>query len=58
MDNTCVIIWILNSITKEIAMGLWPFKLAFEIWNRLQKIYTQLNHARDFQPEHILSKYK
>jgi len=57
-NNARVISWILNSVHVDVALNLRPFNLAAEMWKHLKKVYSQCNHARDFELEHTLSKYK
>jgi len=57
-NNARIISWILNFIHADVALSLCLFKLAVEMWKNLKKVYSQCNHARDFELEHTLSEYK
>ena len=48
-NNSIVISWILNSVSKEIAASILFSDTALEIWNDLQDRFKQSNGPRIFE---------
>ncbi|KAK4718011.1 hypothetical protein R3W88_016349 [Solanum pinnatisectum] len=48
----------LFGILDGSTTDLRPFNLAAETWKHLKKVYSQCNHAQDFELENTLSEYK
>ncbi|PHT97665.1 ABC transporter B family member 18 [Capsicum chinense] len=55
--GSLVIAWMLNLVHADIAMGLRPFSLGFEMWTHLRTIYQQSNLAREFELERNIAEY-
>ena len=51
-DNSKVITWINNSVTQSIGMQLAKYDTAKEVWNHLERLYTQSNFAKQYQLEY------
>ena len=50
-DNSKIITWINNSVKHTIGMQLAKFETAKEVWDYLEKLYTQSNFAKQYQLE-------
>ncbi|XP_024973950.1 uncharacterized protein LOC112512302 [Cynara cardunculus var. scolymus] len=49
--NSKIITWINNSITQSIGTQLAKYDTAKEVWDHLDKLYTQSNFAKQYQLE-------
>ncbi|KAJ9553465.1 hypothetical protein OSB04_017510 [Centaurea solstitialis] len=50
-DNSKVITWINNSVVQSIGTQLAKYDTAKEIWDHLERLYTQSNFAKQYQLE-------
>ncbi|KAJ9550333.1 hypothetical protein OSB04_014378 [Centaurea solstitialis] len=50
-DNSKVITWINNSVAQSIGTQLAKYDTAKEVWDHLERLYTQSNFAKQYQLE-------
>lgn len=50
-DNSKIITWINNSVTQSIGTQLAKYDTAKEVWEHLERLYTQSNFAKQYQLE-------
>ena len=50
-ENAKIITWINNSVTHSIGALLAKYETAKEVWDHLERIYTQSNFAKQYQLE-------
>src|SRR5581483_12044726 len=50
-DNSKVITWINNSVVQSIGTQLAKYDTAKEVWDHLERLYTQSNFAKQYQLE-------
>ena len=51
-NNSKIITWINNSVTQSIGMQLAKYDTAKEVWDHLERLYTQSNFAKQYQLEY------
>ena len=51
-ENSKVITWINNSVTQAIGMQLAKYDSAKEVWDHLERLYTQTNFTKQYQLEY------
>ena len=52
MENSKVTTWINNSVAQTIGMQLAKYDTAKQIWDHLERLYTQSNFAKQYQLEY------
>ncbi|KAF3621796.1 hypothetical protein FXO38_31667 [Capsicum annuum] len=55
-NNGKIIIWLVNSVSTDIAMELTYFEKTSEIWSHLHTLGNQQNLAREFKLERLLEE--
>ena len=50
-NNAKIITWINNSVEHSIGMQLAKYETAKEVWDHLQRLFTQSNFAKQYQLE-------
>ena len=50
-DNSKIITWINNSVIQSIGTQLAKYDTAKEVWDHLERLYTQSNFAKQYQLE-------
>jgi hypothetical protein len=48
-NNTNIITWINNSIENSIGTQLAKYETVKEVWNHLQRLFTQSNFTKQYQ---------
>ncbi|XP_073130006.1 uncharacterized protein [Henckelia pumila] len=51
VNNSKIITWINNSVESSIGIQLAKYEMAEEVWDHLQRLYTQSNFAKQYQLE-------
>jgi len=50
-NNAKIITWINNSVEHSIGTQLAKYETAKEVWDHLQRLFTQSNFAKQYQLE-------
>ncbi|XP_062103204.1 uncharacterized protein LOC133814230 [Humulus lupulus] len=50
-NNSKIITWINNSVQQSIGIQLTKYETAKEVWEHLERLYTQSNFAKQYQLE-------
>ena len=50
-NNSKIITWIINSVELSIGARLAKYEMTKEVWDHLQRLYTQSNFAKEYQLE-------
>ncbi|XP_062114577.1 uncharacterized protein LOC133825682 [Humulus lupulus] len=50
-NNSKIITWINNSVQQSIGIQLAKYETAKEVWEHLERLYTQSNFAKQYQLE-------
>jgi len=50
-NNTKIITWINNSVEHSIGTQLAKYETTKEVWDHLQRLFTQSNFAKQYQLE-------
>jgi hypothetical protein len=48
-NNTKIITWINNSVKHSISTQLTKYKTTKEVWDHLQRLFTQSKFAKQYQ---------
>ncbi|KAI3769398.1 hypothetical protein L6452_00500 [Arctium lappa] len=51
VDNSKIITWINNSVEHSIGVQLAKYETGKEVWDHLERLYTQSNFAKQYQLE-------